>query len=595
MDILSYVLSKKYTDNAVSNIANFKVHVVESLPSSGVANTFYLVSSAESSNSTLYIWAENTGDFEPVGTTELTLGNYYTKDEVTALLNSIKVDLTGYATESWVTAAIEALKIPDAYDDTELRTLINNKANSDHIHDEYALKDHKHNEYLTEHQSLEKYAKKSELFSKSYNDLTDKPVIPSIEGLATENYVKAAIAEAELNNKDVDLTGYATKDYVAEEINKIEFPEAELYKVDFNAPNYEKAFEAYKAGKILVLINAAPDLESYAVMNYANERYITFTKFLTSRSEAYGSFNTYYLSPTNTWEVSKEVRLNKVEANPNEESVGDLTKVRIGKEIYSIPQAPSLDGYATEEYVNKAIENISIKTDNTIGIDFITDITVGHLEAGTEIKATMSIGEILRRILVACTHDYGDWVITKEAEIGVAGERQKTCKLCGHVVTEIIPALEPEEPQEITYLSGTFGNTSQEVQEWPEPYIGTWSNEEQDEISMHYANNMIENTVETEEDLIGRHGFDIYTPFVKESQSLINYGDTSTDPYWTRPAIILPDGYSVTAWNTDVDNSSLSECVLYSYNLSDGRVVYYSDYPQLTGTTERHYLTIIKN
>ena len=54
---------------------------------------------------------------------------------------------------------------------------------------------------------------------------------------------------------------------------------------------------------------------------------------------------------------------------------------------------------------------------------------------------------------------------------------------------------------------------------------------EQDEISMHYANNMIENTVETEEDLVGRHEFDIYTPFVKESQSLANYGDTSTDPY----------------------------------------------------------------
>ena len=504
MDILSYVLSKKYTDNAVSNITNFKVHVVDSLPSSGVANTFYLVSSAESSNSTLYIWAENTSDFEPVGTTELTLGNYYTKDEVTALLNSVKVDLTGYATETWVKEAINAIKFPEEYDDTELRTLINNKANSDHTHDEYALKDHKHNEYLTEHQSLEEYAKKSELFSKSYNDLTDKPVIPSIEGLATENYVKNAIAEAELNDKEVDLTGYATKDDVAEAISKIEFPTTDL-------------------------------------SNYYNKEEID----------------------------------NKI-SNIEHPTV-------------------SLDGYATEDYVNKAIENISIKADNTIGIDFITDITVGHLEAGTEIKATMSIGEILRRILVACNHDYGDWVIIKEAEIGIAGERQKTCKLCGHVVTEIIPALEPEEPQGITYLSGTFGNTDQEVQEWPEPYIGTWSDEEQDEISMHYANNMIENTVETEEDLVGRHGFDIYTPFVKESQSLANYGDTSTDPYWTRPAIILPDGYSVTAWNTDVDNSSLSECVLYNYTLSDGRVVYYSDYPQLTGTTERHYLTIIKN
>ncbi len=37
----------------------------------------------------------------------------------------------------------------------------------------------------------------------------------SLEGLATEEFVKAKIAEAELNDKDVDLTGYATKDDLA--------------------------------------------------------------------------------------------------------------------------------------------------------------------------------------------------------------------------------------------------------------------------------------------------------------------------------------------------------------------------------------------
>ena len=37
-------------------------------------------------------------------------------------------------------------------------------------------------------------ADKSELFSKSYNDLTDKPTIPSIAGLASEVYVNTAIA-----------------------------------------------------------------------------------------------------------------------------------------------------------------------------------------------------------------------------------------------------------------------------------------------------------------------------------------------------------------------------------------------------------------
>jgi hypothetical protein len=64
---------------------------------------------------------------------------------------------------------------------------------------------------------------------------------------------------------------------------------------------------------------------------------------------------------------------------------------------------------------------------------------------------------------------------------------------------------------------------------------------------MHYVNNMIEYSVASEDDLVGRHGFDITTPFVKESNSLADYGDVSTDPYMTRPAIILPKGYEVTA------------------------------------------------
>lgn len=456
MDILSYILSKKYTDNAVSNITSFKVHVVDSLPSSGVSNTFYLVSSAESSSSILYIWAENTGSFEQVGTTELTLGNYYTKDEVTALLNSIKVDLTGYATETWVKEAINAIKFPEEYDDTELRNLINNKADRIHTHDQY----------LTKQQALAEYAKKSELFSGDYNDLSNKPVIPSIEGLATENYVKNAIAEAELNDKEVDLTGYATKDDVAEAISKIEFPTTDL--------------------------------------------------------------SNYY---------------NKQEIDAKIENIEHPTV--------------SLEGYATEDYVNKAIENISIKADNTIGLDFVTDITVGHLEAGSEIKANMTIGEILHKILVA-------------------------------------PALKPEEPQALTYLTGTFGNL--DIQEWPEPYIDNWEPNERDEISMHYVNNMLTNTAESENDLVGRHGFAIKTPFVKESKSAASWGDVSTEPYTTNPAILLPAGYKVIAWNTDADNSSLSEQVVNSYTLSDGRIVYYTPtYAQQTEDTVTHYLTITKN
>ena len=48
--------------------------------------------------------------------------------------------------------------------------------------------------YLTEHQSLDDYAKKTDLFSKDYNDLTNKPTIPSVVGLASESYVDTKVA-----------------------------------------------------------------------------------------------------------------------------------------------------------------------------------------------------------------------------------------------------------------------------------------------------------------------------------------------------------------------------------------------------------------
>lgn len=52
----------------------------------------------------------------------------------------------------------------------------------------------------------------TELFSGDYNDLINKPTIPSIEGLATEEYVDNKIEEIE--DEIPDLTGYATETWV---------------------------------------------------------------------------------------------------------------------------------------------------------------------------------------------------------------------------------------------------------------------------------------------------------------------------------------------------------------------------------------------
>ena len=62
--------------------------------------------------------------------------------------------------------------------------------------------------YLTEHQSLAEYAKKTELFSGSYADLNDKPEIPSIEGLASLDYVDKAIENVTIPEGSTQSTVY---------------------------------------------------------------------------------------------------------------------------------------------------------------------------------------------------------------------------------------------------------------------------------------------------------------------------------------------------------------------------------------------------
>ena len=58
------------------------------------------------------------------------------------------------------------------------------------------------------------------LFSGNYEDLENKPVIPSLEGLASEEFVREELGKLEV--PEVDLTGLATESYVDEKIGDID-------------------------------------------------------------------------------------------------------------------------------------------------------------------------------------------------------------------------------------------------------------------------------------------------------------------------------------------------------------------------------------
>ena len=135
-----------------------------------------------------------------------------------------ELNAKGLATETFVTQKIEEASLSGGEVDLSAyatKAELNTKADKTHTHNE--LHSHSNKTVLDGITSLKvnEWDNKS-TFNGDYNSLTNKPVIPSTEGLASESYVQAKIAEASLSGGDVDLSGYATIDFVTQEINNIE-------------------------------------------------------------------------------------------------------------------------------------------------------------------------------------------------------------------------------------------------------------------------------------------------------------------------------------------------------------------------------------
>ena len=188
--------------------------------------------------------------------------NYATKDDLETL--ATREELSNYSTtdqvESAIATAVGSIEIPEVptrvselendskyitMQDVESKgyiTDISGKADVEHTHEDlYASIDHSHTEYaLSAHDHNDTYADKTHTheeyltadalteyskFSGSYNDLTDKPEIPSIEGLVKTSEMESAIDALDVDSKadvvhshsvediiDLDLSQYATKD-----------------------------------------------------------------------------------------------------------------------------------------------------------------------------------------------------------------------------------------------------------------------------------------------------------------------------------------------------------------------------------------------
>lgn len=87
------------------------------------------------------------------------------------------------------------------------------------------------------------------------------PEVPSLDGYATEDFVTQKIAEAELNDKEVDLSAYYTKSEVEQKLAEIEHPTVDL-------EGYVTEEEMKQA--IGAIEHPTTDLTGYATEDYVN-------------------------------------------------------------------------------------------------------------------------------------------------------------------------------------------------------------------------------------------------------------------------------------------------------------------------------------
>lgn len=154
-NLLNYYLkSETYTKQEVNNligqIATLQFQVVSTLPQTGDSKYIYLVPSSNPKTQNVkdeYIWVNNS--WEQIGSTQ--------------------IDLTGYATENWVNTQISGFLTQ-----TQIQALINT-ALSEYTETDPTVPSHVKN--ITQ-ANITSWNNKSD-FSGNYNDLSNKPTIPS--------------------------------------------------------------------------------------------------------------------------------------------------------------------------------------------------------------------------------------------------------------------------------------------------------------------------------------------------------------------------------------------------------------------------------
>ena len=161
----------------------------------------------------------------------------------------------------------------------------------------------------------------------NYNDLTNRPVIPSIKGLATETYVNNAINEAKLSTPDIDLSIYAKTSDLSNVAT------SGSYNDLTNKPTIPTVSIVGKTGNYNDLINK-PNIPS--IDGLATEKFVTeaISKIDINSSNA-SSYKKFTIT-SSQWTFDSNYNLYKLDLNHNLESKDIIVNSRNSSTGYSI-------------------------------------------------------------------------------------------------------------------------------------------------------------------------------------------------------------------------------------------------------------------
>ena len=251
-----------------------------------------------------------------------------------------KLDMTNVASKTYV--ATEIAKIGEEIDlssyatKDDLANGLTNKANKEHTHtisDVNGLQGELDSKAIINH-------------THSYNQLTDTPTIPSLDGYATETYVQTKIAEASLGG-EIDLSSYATKDEVKTGL-------ATKSDVEHTHSEYltEHQDISMKADR-----SEIPTLTSQLTND---------SGFITTIPSEYVTDEELNAKGYLTKHQSLDHLATKQELTEGLDTKAEVNHTHSYNDLTDKPTIPSIDGLATTEYVDNAVANVTVDTSDLV-------------------------------------------------------------------------------------------------------------------------------------------------------------------------------------------------------------------------------------